>query len=58
MNPREVFGFVLVEEALEKARDSPYCRSVFTLARCERTRDESIERAINQRVSVDEEEPW
>ena len=45
------------EQALEEVDDSPRGRRVLAARRRERARDEREERAIDQRVAIDEEEP-
>ena len=56
VHPAEVVGLVRVEEPLQEVDDAPRGRRVLAAARGERARDQREERAIDQRVAVDEKE--
>jgi hypothetical protein len=56
MDPAEVVRFVILLEALQKVDDTPRSRRVLAAAGREWTCDEREERAVDQRVPVDEKE--
>jgi hypothetical protein len=56
MHPAEIFGPVTGEHALEEIRDAPRRRCVLTATGGEGARDQGEERAIDQRVAVDEKQ--
>ena len=58
VNPAEVFRLVPLHEAVEKIRDAPRDRRVHAMTRLQRTVDQGVEGAINQRVAVHQEEAW
>ena len=55
VHPAEVLRLVGTEQSVEKVYNSPGSRRVLTMARCERARYEREERAIDERIPVDEE---
>jgi hypothetical protein len=57
VHPPEVLGFVRREQALKEVDDPPRGGGVLAPRRRERTGDEREERAVDQRVSVDQKEP-
>ena len=57
VDPAEVFGAMLVEQALDEVDHSPRGRRVLAACGGERPGDQGEERAIDQRISVDEEQP-
>jgi hypothetical protein len=56
MNPAEILGLMRGEQALEKVDDAPRGRRVLSARRGERASDEREERAVDERVAVDEEQ--
>ena len=54
MDPAQIIGLVRELEPLQEVDDAPRGRRVLAAAGRERARDEGEERAIDQRVSVDE----
>src|SRR5262249_51043712 len=57
VDPAEIIGAVILHEALQKVHDAPSGGRVLATARGERARGERKERAMDQRVAVDEKEP-
>src|SRR6185503_3615858 len=58
MYPSQVFRLMLGDESLEEVGNTPACRGILSLTRRERSRDEGKEGAIDEGISIDEEQPW
>ncbi len=57
VHPTEVLGLVLLEQSVEKVDDAPGSGRVLATTGGERPRDQREERAVDERVAIDEEKP-
>ena len=56
VHPAEVVGLVRREQSLQEVDDAPGSRGVLAARRGQRARDQREERAVDQRVPVDEKQ--